>query len=391
MVKRIAFIHEEVDPYRISFFEKLSRSKDIKPFVFYCKKAHPHRGGKLQLGKSSEFSEILPGSQMKIPFLEREIKCNPRIWRKLSEGNFDYVAVGGYYHITMLLSILWALIHSVPYTIISESHLLNPRNICKSTLKRLLLPFIIKHADFLLPLGKLQAEYLIRYGAEVKDIYYFPNTSDVDFFIAESNKYRGKKNELKKELGIKNKYIVLYVGRLTKEKGLPTLLRAFKKIKSSYDNVTLLIVGEGKLRNDLEKFISKKEIENVRFEGFIKNKKLPRYYAIADIFVLPSRNEPWGVVVTEAMASALPLILSDKVGCRGNLLKAGENGFCFENDNPVQLAYYIEKLLENPINIEKMGNNSRNIIKKLDYSYCEMNLRNALSRRQGVPIEPAIS
>jgi len=380
MVKRIAFIHEEVDPYRISFFERLNGSKDIKPTVFYCRKAHPYRGGEVKLGKSSQFSEILPGSLIKIPFFEREMKYNPCIWRKLSEGDFDCVAVGGYYHITMFFAILWSLIHSVPYTIISESHLLNPRSRCKSLLKKLFLPFIIKHAAFLLPLGKFQAEYLIHYGGKVKDIFYFPNTSDVDFFIEESNKYRGEKNELKKELGIKSKYIVLYVGRLVEEKGLFTLLGAFKEIKNSYDNITLLIVGEGQLRGDLEGFTSEKGIDNVCFAGFIENKELPRYYGIADIFVLPSRDEPWGVVVTEAMGSALPLILSDKVGCRRDLLKEGKNGFCFESGKYRQLAFYIEKFLENPTSIEEMGNNSRNIIKGLSYSFCEKNLRNALGR-----------
>jgi glycosyltransferase involved in cell wall biosynthesis len=381
MVKRIAVIQEEVDPSRIPFFEKLNRSRDIKPTVFYCGKTHPHRGGKLDLGKSSQFSEILPGSRVKIPYLKRKMKYNPRIWKKLSEGNFDYIAVGGYYNITMLFAILWSITHSVPYTIISESHLLNRRNIWKSLLKRLFLPFIIKRAAFLLPLGKLQAEYLIHYGAKVKDIYYLPNTSDVNFFTVESNKYRDKKNELKKELGIKSKCIVLYVGRLTEEKNLFTLLRAFKEIKNGYDNVTLLIIGEGELRNDLESFTLKKEIDNVRFEGFIENKELPRYYAIADVFVLPSRDETWGVVVTEAMACALPLILSDKVGCRGDLLKVGRNGYCFEKDNFLQLASYIERLLKNPTSIKEMGNDSRNIIKKFDYSYCEKNLKNALKSR----------
>ncbi len=381
MVKRIAFIHEEVDTYRIPFFENLNRSRDIKPTVFYCEKAHPLRGGNLNLGKSAQFSETLPGYRVKIPFFKREMKCNPRIWKKLSEGNFDYIALGGYYNITMPLAILWALIHSVPYTIISESHLLNPRSVWKSLLKRLLLPFIIKHADFLMPLGKFQAEYLIHYGAKAKDIYYFPNTSDIDFFTDKSNKYRKKKNEVKQELGIKSKYIVLYVGRLSEEKGLPTLLKAFKEIKSSYDDITLVIIGEGQLRGALKNLTSKKEIDNVRFEGFVENKDLPRYYAIADIFVLPSRNEPWGVVVTEAMACSLPLILSDKVGSRGDLLREGKNGFCFNNDNSRQLASHIKRFLKNPASIEKMGKNSREIIKNFDYSSCERNLRNALDRK----------
>jgi glycosyltransferase involved in cell wall biosynthesis len=381
MIKRIAFIHEEVDPYRISFYEKLNKSRDINPAVFYCEKAHPYRGGDVKLGKSFLFSEILPGSLIKIPFLQREMKFNPGIWRKLSEGNFDCVAVGGYYHLTMLLSILWALTHSVPYAIISESHLLNPRNIWKSFFKRILLPFIIKRAAFLLPLGALQAEYLIHYGAKVKDIYYFPNTADVDFFIKESDRYRKKKRELKKELGIKSKYIVLYVGRLTEEKGIFTLLKGFKEAKSSYDSVTLLIVGDGKIRDSLEAFVSKRNIDSVRFEGFIRNPELPRYYAIADIFVLPSSSEPWGVVVTEAMASALPVILSDKVGCRGDLLKVDKNGFYFENYKSRQLASYIKRFFENPERIERMGEYSRDIIKEFDYSYCEKNLRSVLGER----------
>jgi glycosyltransferase involved in cell wall biosynthesis len=380
MVKRVAFIHEEVDPYRISFFERLNKSRDIKPTVFYCRKTHPYRGGEVKLGETSQFSEILPGTLIKIPFFGSEMKSNPCIWKRLSEGRFDCVIVGGYYHLTMLLAVLYCLIHSVPYAIISESILLNPRGRWKSLLKRLFLPFLIKHTAFLLSLGRFQAEYLMHYGANVKKIFFFPNTSDVDFFIEGSNEYRKKNNEMKKELGIKSKYIVLYVGRLVEEKGLFTLLSAFKEVNNSFDNVTLLIVGEGKLRYKLEGFISQKEIDNVRFTGFIKNKELPSYYGIADIFVLPSRDEPWGVVVTEAMACALPVILSDKVGCRGALLREKENGFCFESDKSKQLAFYIKKFLENPPSIERMGANSREIIRRFDYSFCEKNLRNALQQ-----------
>ncbi|MEJ2567797.1 MAG: glycosyltransferase, partial [candidate division WOR-3 bacterium] len=123
------------------------------------------------------------------------------------------------------------------------------------------------------------------------------------------------------------------------------------------------------------------KIENVRFEGFIENNELPLYYAIADIFVLPSLNEFWGVTVTEAMASALPIILSDKVGSRRDLLKEGKNGFCFKNDDSGRLASYIERFLENPASITEMGKNSRKIIKKFDYSFCENNLRNALVKK----------
>ena len=130
----------------------------------------------------------------------------------------------------------------------------------------------------------------------------------------------------------------------------------------------------------MQSFIEKERIEDVHFTGLVPNEELPRYYGISDIFVLTSIYEPWGVVVNEAMASGLPIILSDKVGCRGELLREGENGFYFHSGNWKDLSLQIERFIGKPEMMLKMGLNSRMLIKKYDYYYCEKNLEKALSK-----------
>ena len=377
-MKEIAYILIIPTPYRTPLLEKIASWGDVKLKVFYCGKGGPERNWEIDLQKNIDYSEILQGRKLEIPFLGEKATYNPSIWRELSKGDFDIVMVGGYFHLTMLFAILWSWLHNVPYIINSESQLLNRRSGWKSLIKKILLSPIVKKASAYLPAGKFAGEYLIHYGADPQKIFYFPNTPDVEFFIRESDKYRKEKNKVKKELGIDKEYVILFVGRLIKVKALFTLLRGFKEAKKRFDNVSLLIVGDGVLRKSLEGFIEKKEIEDVHFAGFVSPEELPCYYAISDIFVLPSHYEPWGVVVNEAMASALPIILSDKVGSRGDLLKEGENGYCFESGNYNELADTMIRMLSNTEKLKVMGRRSREIIKGYDYSYCEENLKKAL-------------
>ena len=375
--RNVIFILKQEEPYRTPLLRKISDRKDIELTVFYCedfssniKVAYIYK----------RIKKTTPVIKIKLPNLPEENYFNPSIWKILSNNNFDVVIVGGYYHLTMLLAIFWALIHHIPYIINSESHFLTKRNIFKSFMKKLFLSPIIKRTSAYLPTGKYAGEYLIYYGADREKIFYFPNTPDVEYFIKESDEYRKKKKEIKRELGIENGFILLYIGRLVKEKGLFTLLKAFKEIKKNYKDLALLLVGDGILKNSLIEYVENDRIEDVYFTGAIPNNKLPKYYAISDIFVLPSYYEPWGVVVNEAMASGLPIILSDKVGSGGDLLKEGENGFSYKSDDSKELTSCIEKFIKNPKMILEMGNQSRKIIKKFDYSYCEENFNKAINK-----------
>ena len=130
----------------------------------------------------------------------------------------------------------------------------------------------------------------------------------------------------------------IYVGRLAKEKNLKMLINVFNELPF----LRLNIVGYGYQENELKAMAS----DNVLFIGSVNNKELSAIYQNNDVFVLPSKVEPWGLVVEEALNNGLPLLLSNRVGCAEELLKDGENGYSFEFDNMESLKEAIKKIID---------------------------------------------
>ncbi|MGC8979482.1 glycosyltransferase family 4 protein [Caldisericum sp.] len=179
--------------------------------------------------------------------------------------------------------------------------------------------------------------------------------------------YKIKREELKKQYGF-NKYNFIYVGRLSPEKNLITLLKAFDNIikneKESKD-WGLIIVGDGPQRKELEEFVEKYNLKNyVFFVGGKSWKEVVEYYTLADVFILPSLSEPWGLVVNEAMICGLPVIVSKSAGSYWDLLKEGINGFGFDPLNQKELENIMLKFISGEVNMKKMGEASKEIIKE---------------------------
>jgi len=129
----------------------------------------------------------------------------------------------------------------------------------------------------------------------------------------------------------------LYVGRLAPEKSLPLLIEAFRRLP----NLQLDIIGFGP-QEELLKSIAPK---NVHLLSAIDNKKLPQYYQSHDCFILPSNREPWGLVVEEALNNGCPVIVSDCVGCKDDLVTPG-TGLVFESGNIDSLCNAIERMTD---------------------------------------------
>jgi glycosyltransferase involved in cell wall biosynthesis len=150
----------------------------------------------------------------------------------------------------------------------------------------------------------------------------------------------------------------IYVGRLVNVKNIDFIIRVFNTLPQ----YNLYIIGGGPCEKKL-KGIAK---ENIIFLGMINNKELSQYYQKNDVFILPSKSEPWGLVVEEALNNGLPILLSNKIGCWEELLKEGENGFLFDYDKEDSLKEAIDKIT----NIDTY-NKLRFNISKLDYEKIE--------------------
>ena len=174
----------------------------------------------------------------------------------------------------------------------------------------------------------------------------------------------------------------MFVGKLIKRKGANLLLEALKILKYNYrlnNNCNFLIVGDGFMRNQLKKFVKDSELKNIKFYPFKNQNELKKIYRSADVFIMSSTREPWGLTVNEAMAAGNAVISSDNVGSSYDLIKNGKNGFIFKNGNAQDLANKIVKIVKNKKKLEKFKLESINIISKWDFNACYFGLKNRLN------------
>ncbi len=194
-----------------------------------------------------------------------------------------------------------------------------------------------------------------------------PNSIDIDFFREQNPQII---QNLKNEYNIKNKRIILFVGRLVKYKGIEYLLKAMKTVISTFKNSCLLIVGDGPLRNNLEYLSSDMNLKsNIFFVGNVNNRILRNIYRIADLFVLPSisNSEGFGIVLLEAMVHAKPVVASN-VGGIPHIVKNGFNGLLVAPRDYKELANRIIDLLSDDVNSQKLGQKGQEYIIK-NYSW----------------------
>jgi glycosyltransferase involved in cell wall biosynthesis len=245
-----------------------------------------------------------------------------------------------------------------PLLIWSESTLKDERSV--SNIKHKLKSWIVNEADGYIVPGNAQKNYLIDLGAKEDRIYIAPNAVDSNFFTCETQRYRQQKTRWKEKLGIKGS-VILYVGRLIDEKGIPELLEAFTKI-SGNKQVTLVIVGNGSQAREYHSYTQQHKLDNVVFAGFQPQSALPQYYGIADIFVFPTRSDTWGLVLNEAMAAGLPIICSDAAGAAPDLVVNGKNGYLVPVRDVEKLSEALQILVEDESLRERMGLHSHEII-----------------------------
>lgn len=363
---KIAFLIEIPTPYRDSFFERLAEKRDFSFEVIYCAVTEYGRNWKEQ--KISYPYRILPG--FTYPVIGSGIfilKVNFAVWRQLSEGNYDTVVIGGYIQPTMQLAILWCILNKVPYILLSESHNLTKRPLLTLLLKWPLVKFVVSRSRAFLTMGAHSRDYLISYGADPNDVFLLPNAPDVKKIAEQSREYRLGLKDLREELGIRGSPVIIYAGRLIGIKNVKTILFAFQLAQKAVPGAGLIIAGCGPLSDYLITLAKKLKLSNIRFTGFIQPDVLSRYYACCDVFVLPSLDEPWGVVVLEAMASGLAVVVSSKVGCARDLVREGKSGFVVSPEDVEGFASVFIKLLRNSLLCQQMGECARKIA--LEYEH----------------------
>ncbi|NJR15060.1 MAG: glycosyltransferase family 4 protein [Calothrix sp. CSU_2_0] len=301
---------------------------------------------------------MLSGLQIGKAYQDAPIFFNPGIIYQLWKQQTDVIIFGGWQHFTYWLALVYTEVMGVRLLIWSESTLKDERSASK--LKDKLKRWIVSKADGYIVPGKAQKDYLLYLGAKNERIWVAPNAVDTDFFTSKTELYRQDRETLKQKLNL-NGIVILSVGRLIDEKGIPELLAAFAQLKTN-QLVTLVIVGDGSQSEEYQHYCQQKQLNNVVFSGFQNQNTLVQYYAIADIFVFPTRTDPWGLVLNEAMSASLPIVCSSSAGAVDDLIEDGGNGFIFSVGNVTLLAEALQRLVDDEDLRKRMGMRSHEII-----------------------------
>jgi len=226
-----------------------------------------------------------------------------------------------------------------------------PRKRWKEYLKR----YIFSRVDGIETPGDDGGDYAIKYGAHPHKIFHASHSIDLKHFQNSMKISLKERNKIRTKLGLKG-VVFIYVGRLWKGKGLIFLLDAFSDLQNACnENISLLLVGDGKDEKILRKKCKDEKIRNVVFSGFQQKTQLPKFYAIADVMVFPTLGDPYGIVVNEAMASCLPVISTSAAGEISSRIEDGVNGYIIPPENSTLLKERMERLVYDSNLRKKMG------------------------------------
>jgi glycosyltransferase involved in cell wall biosynthesis len=281
---------------------------------------------------------------------------NPGLWALIGDGHFDALLICGYYFASAWIAVCAAKRFGVPFIFVSDSHSLQSwrtRSRWKLALKKRLLRWIFSLSDAVVVSSTGGVEYLKSLGYPVDRISLAPTAVNNAWWIAQSAKVnRGVVRATWKVPA--DASVSLFCAKLQPWKGPADLLEAFARV--DVPNAYLVFAGDGPERENLEhRSLELGVADRVRFLGFVNQSQLPSVYCAADVFVLPSLFEPFGLVVNEAMLCGLPVVVSDRVGARFDLVRDGENGYVYPAGNLDALAAILGEILQDDGKRESMG------------------------------------
>jgi glycosyltransferase involved in cell wall biosynthesis len=297
------------------------------------------------------------------PSVFRPISRN--IYRHLHRGldglPFDAVWVHGYSTVNALHAMLAAKALGLPVITRVESWLGDRnRSGMRLIVKQAFFRLLQSLTDAVLAVGTHNAEYWKHYMGEQFPIFPMPYAVNNRYFSDRTANATASRAELQRELGLDpDRPVLLFASKLQERKHCDHLLEAYLLLRQEASVAPqLVIVGDGEMRSQLEARARESGVDGIVFAGFRNQSELPRFFDLSTVFVLPSGHEPWGLIVNEAMASGLPVIVTDEVGSAIDLVRQGENGYVYPMGNIAALKNALAAVLVPGI-AKAMGQRSR--------------------------------
>lgn len=331
---RTTVIFINYGPYHVAWARSLAGVDDIDPH--FIELASEQKKYPWQIERDTidlNFKTLVWDSYEQTSFW----KLYRKLMRTLENLNPEAVVIPSYSPPIMLAAARWAKKHRAASIMIAASTEWDYERVWwKERIKRGL---VRRYYDAGFVGGRASRNYLKSLGMPEEYIWGQHDAVDNDYFSNRAEHMLQRKEESSQWAGLPERYF-LYVGRFSPEKNLTRLLETYGRYRQSEPGGWgLVLVGDGPQREELLQVVERLDLEDVLWPGFKQITELPLYYALAGAFILPSIREPWGLVVNEAMACGLPVLVSNRCGSAWNLVSEGKNGYTFD-------PYDVEEMTE---------------------------------------------
>lgn len=348
--KRIVIITNIPAPYRVDFFDYLQKHyQEYKFTIVYSSHNEDNRSWEIEQEKMQN-SIFLESKTIKIKkkMDMRYVHIPWGVGKLLKELDPD-VVVGSEYNPTILLALHYCKRHKMPFVSWTDGTLFSERNFGKVQLWSR--KHVIRRADSYIASSSKAKEAQVYYGALEEKCHISYLTVDVDQYV---QKPQGKGNGK-----------ILCVGSLIERKGIDLLLKALSELREPYD---LFIAGTGEEKESLEKLAQELKIDDkIHFLGHLNRAELLKHYADSDLFVLPTREDCFALVILEAMCSGLPIVCSKYADGAYDLLENEKNGFVIDPYDTKKFRECIQRILKDKEIQKNMRKESEKIIEKFRF------------------------
>ena len=297
---------------------------------------------------------------------------------------FDALWVHGYASANSMHGMIAAKALGIPVLLRAESWLRDRgRSGVMLTLKNLFFAGLKLMVNGVLPIGTLNAEYWRHYFGDDVPQFLMPYAVDNGYFAQRAREAQAGRKSLRAELGIDPaRPVILFASKLQARKHCDHLIEAYARLShapGTEPEPYLVIVGDGEERAALERQATATGFSSIRFCGFRNQSELPRFFDLATVLVLPSRHEPWGLIVNEGMNAARPAIVSDDVGSGPDLIENGVNGCIYPVGDVDALTNALQRVLDVPGAAAAMGQRAFERIQSWGFEEDVKGLRRALA------------
>lgn len=359
-MKKILIVFNHPAPYKVSFFNELSKYYDLT--VIFERNKEKSRNQNFYSEKQYGFKCV---SIKGIPFGNMNFISNG-VKKHLKENHYDLVIMNGWRQHAERKGIKYLNKHHIPYALYINGGIIKsnePRIISKIKTK------YISSARYYFSPDKESNRYLVYYGADSEHIFNYPYATIRESEILTSPISVEEKLLLRKNKNIVGSKVFVSCGQLIKRKNYFELIKKWSQLPSDF---VLLIIGDGKEKRKYEKYIKKHNLINIKLLGFMNRDEIFEYYRLSDGFIFPSKEDIYGHVINEALSQGLPIISTPNVNAAKNLIKDGKTGYIIPSINSSAFTESLSKILDTETFYNCINESKENTLEKMVQKHMEI-------------------